>query len=439
MVSYNGQDLLLLKFERDSYIEEMIRITGVASWHNKLKSWFVIYNLENLKQIQNTMGKISHLDISEAEKSLITRNSGRTRLRYQPYRKRYGDLPGARKYFQAPDHSQAPDHFQAPDHSKSPVIHRETSKIRQADNSPATKPHSSSGPITHTVIDKDASLKHPRTEKEIAEFEEYMKQKRYSPSTIKSYLSSIRQFFQYYGGPQIKVTNGDISEYISHLIEKGYSSSFQNQIVSGIKLFFSRIHNQEIISGLIERPRREHRLPNVLSKAEIQRILAAPRNLKHRSMLSLIYACGLRRSELLNLKPGDIDSNRNLVIIRQAKGNKDRVVPLPGKILSSLREYYLAYRPSTWLFEGQSKNSQYSATSLAKVLKNAASKAGVNKEVSLHWLRHSYATHLLEQGTDLRIIQELLGHKSSKTTEIYTHVSTQSLQQIKSPIEDIDI
>ncbi|TVR68993.1 MAG: hypothetical protein EA408_13010 [Marinilabiliales bacterium] len=411
----------------------MIRLTGVASWHNNLKSWFVIYNLENLKQIQNTLGKIAHLDISEAEKSLITPNSGRTVLRYHPYRKRDGDLPGARKYSQSPDHSQTPDH------SKSPVFQRETSKIRQADNSPATKPYGSSGPITHTVIAKDDYLKHPGTEKEIAEFEEYMKQKRYSPSTIKSYLSSIRQFFQYYGGPQVKVTNGDISEYISHLIEKGYSSSFQNQIVSGIKLFFSRIHNQEIISGLIERPRREHRLPNVLSKAEIQRILAAPRNLKHRAMLSLIYACGLRRSELLNLKPGDIDSNRNLVIIRQAKGNKDRVIPLPGKILSSLREYYLAYRPSTWLFEGQSKNSQYSATSLAKVLKNAAAKAGINKEVSLHWLRHSYATHLLEQGTDLRIIQELLGHKSSKTTEIYTHVSTQSLQQIKSPIEDMDI
>jgi len=397
IASYNGQDLLLLKFERDSYIEEIIRTSRIASWHNKLKSWFVLYNFENLKQIQDALGKIAHLDISEAERNLLRRYPEKTTIRYQPYRK----------------------------------ISR--------DQTPGNKPPGFSVPVKHSGSSKDDNLKHPGIEKEIAEFEEYMKQKRYSPSTIKSYLSSIRQFFQYYGGPQIKVTNGDISDYISYLIEKGYSSSFQNQIVSGIKLFFSRIHNKEIISGLIERPRREHKLPNVLSKSEIRRILAAPGNLKHRSMLSLIYACGLRRSELLNLKPGDIDSSRNLVILRQAKGNKDRVVPLPGKILSNLREYYLAYRPKTWLFEGQSKNSQYSATSLAKVLKNAAAKAGINKEISLHWLRHSYATHLLEQGTDLRIIQELLGHKSSKTTEIYTHVSTQSIQQIKSPIEDIDI
>ncbi len=427
MIRYDGKDLLLLKFERDSYIEEIIRTTRTASWHKVFKSWSVVYNLENLKKIQNTLGEIAQLDISEAEKSLLRRYPGRTKLRYQLYRKRYGDLPGTSKYSKAPDHS------------KTKVTDRETFKIRQTDQSPVNKTPDFSGKIKHSEMRKDEYLKHPGIEKDIAEFEEYMKQKRYSLSTIKSYLSSVRQFFQYFGGPQIKVTNGDISEYISHLIEKGYSSSFQNQIVSGIKLFFSRIHNQEIISGLIERPRREHKLPNVLSKAEIKRILAAPRNLKHRSMLSLIYACGLRRSELLNLKPGDIDSNRNLVIIRQAKGNKDRVVPLPGKILSSLREYYLAYRPSIWLFEGHSKNSKYSATSLAKVLKNAVAKAGINKDISLHWFRHSYATHLLEQGTDLRIIQELLGHKSSRTTEIYTHVSTQSLQQIKSPIEDIDI
>jgi len=282
-------------------------------------------------------------------------------------------------------------------------------------------------------------MKPSAIEKEISEFESYMKQKRYSASTINSYLSSVRQFFNYFDRPSLEVQNSDISEFISHIIKKGYSGSFQNQIVSGIKLFYSRIHNQEIISGLIERPRREHKLPNVLSKAEIKKILAAPGNLKHRSMLSLIYACGLRRSELINLKPGDIDSNRGLLIIRQAKGNRDRIVPLPGKILLNLRDYYMAYRPVTWLFEGLSGNRQYSATSLAKVLKTAVIKAGINKPVSLHWLRHSYATHLLEQGTDLRIIQELLGHKSSKTTEIYTHVSTQSLQQIKSPIEDIDI
>ncbi|MBW6498439.1 MAG: tyrosine-type recombinase/integrase [Bacteroidales bacterium] len=163
----------------------------------------------------------------------------------------------------------------------------------------------------------------------------------------------------------------------------------------------------------------------------------APANIKHRAMLSLIYACGLRRSELLNLKPADVDSKRKLLIIRQAKGRKDRVAGLPESIIEMLREYYKEEKPKVWLFEGQEKGERYSATSLQKVLQNSVSKAGIKKPVSLHWLRHSFATHLLESGTDLRYIQELLGHKSSKTTEIYTHVSTKSLEKIKSPFDDL--
>ena len=156
-------------------------------------------------------------------------------------------------------------------------------------------------------------------------------------------------------------------------------------------------------------------------------------------MLSLIYSCGLRRSELLNLKITDIDSKRNLIIIRGAKGNKDRIAPLSEKIILLLREYYKLYKPVDWLFEGQNKGEEYSEKSLANVLKQALGRTKIKKPVSLHWLRHSYATHLLENGTDLRYIQEILGHKSSKTTEIYTHVSTKSLQKIKSPFDDLDL
>jgi integrase/recombinase XerD len=151
----------------------------------------------------------------------------------------------------------------------------------------------------------------------------------------------------------------------------------------------------------------------------------------------LIYACGLRRSEVLNLKPNDIDSKRGILIIRNGKGKKDRITPLPEKIIKQLREYYIAERPVTWLFEGQVKGERYSEKSLESVLKRSAGKAGIMKPVTLHWLRHSFATHLLEAGTDLRYIQELLGHSSSRTTEIYTHVSIQSIQKIKSPYEDL--
>jgi len=202
-------------------------------------------------------------------------------------------------------------------------------------------------------------------------------------------------------------------------------------------LFYKEVFHAKLDVEKLERPRRQYKLPNVLSKEEVKAILEAPTNKKHKIMLSLVYACGLRRGELLHIKPKDIDSKRKLLLIRNAKGRKDRIAPLSEKLIVLLREYYTMYKPKTWLFEGQEKGSKYSATSVQKILKLAISEAKIKKPVSLHWLRHSYATHLLEGGTDLRYIQEILGHKSSKTTEIYTHVSTKSIQQIKSPFDDL--
>jgi integrase/recombinase XerD len=220
-------------------------------------------------------------------------------------------------------------------------------------------------------------------------------------------------------------------------LKNNLSASYQNQIVNAIKLFFQTIRETKMMVDKIHRPKRAKLLPNVLSKEEIKLILNAHSNIKHKAMLSLIYACGLRRSELLQLKPADIDAMRGIVMIRQAKGKKDRIAPLSEKILILLREYYTISKPKIWLFEGQNAGERYSEQSLQSVLKQALHKVGNTKPVTLHWLRHSYATHLLESGTDLRYIQELLGHSSSKTTEIYTHVSTKSIQQIKSPFDDL--
>ena len=202
-------------------------------------------------------------------------------------------------------------------------------------------------------------------------------------------------------------------------------------------MFYRSQYKKKLDIDQIERPRREKKLPNVLSKQEVKRIIQAPVNLKHKLMLCLIYACGLRRSELLNLVPREIHSDRNLLIIRQSKGKKDRIVPISNNLIEQLREYYKIYRPNVYLFEGQTPGERYSDRSLQLVLKSAVNKAKINKPVTLHWLRHSYATHLLESGTDLRYIQELLGHSSSKTTEIYTHVSIRNIQQIRSPFDDL--
>lgn len=288
-------------------------------------------------------------------------------------------------------------------------------------------------PLAHTLLPNTEGLTSIET------FKRYLSSKRYSPNTINTYSEALKSFLTFCNTKAIKeITNDDVIAYNNdYILKHNLSSSYQNQIVNAIKLYFKIVKETAIEIDKVHRPKREKVLPNVLSKEEIKAILEVPKNLKHKAMLSMIYSCGLRRSELLNLIPNDIDSKRNVVIIRQSKGKKDRITPLSPKILELLRDYYKEYSPKIYLFEGQEKNTPYSARSLEEVLKKSITLAKINKPVTLHWLRHSYATHLLESGTDLRYIQELLGHNSSKTTEIYTHVSTKNIQQIKSPFDDL--
>lgn len=273
----------------------------------------------------------------------------------------------------------------------------------------------------------------------VNEFVQWMRSKRLSESTIKTYADALKSFLSFYNEKRIEdINNDDIIRFNNDFILKNkLSSSYQNQIVNAIKKYFSTIEQKQINVELIHRPKREHLLPNVLSKEEVKMILDAHSNIKHKAMLSLIYSCGLRCGELLALKPEHIDSKRGIVIIKQGKGKKDRIAPLSAKILEMLRDYFKAYKPFLFLFEGQMPGNSYDERSLQQVLKQALAKTSITKPVTLHWLRHSYATHLLEAGTDLRYIQELLGHKSSKTTEIYTHVSTHAIQKIKSPFDDL--
>ena len=270
-------------------------------------------------------------------------------------------------------------------------------------------------------------------------FRKWLMSKRYSSNTIKTYSDAISVFLNFYKNKEIQdITNQDIVDFNNHyILSKNLSSSYQNQMVNSIKLFYREIENRHLDLNLVHRPKREKPLPNVLSKEEVKDLLEVHNNLKHKVMLSLIYSCGLRCGELLSLEPHHIDSKRNIVVIKNAKGKKDRIVPLSLRILELLRDYFKMYKPEKFLFEGQIKGQPYDSRSLQLVLKQAVKKAGIAKPVTLHWLRHSYATHLLESGTDLRYIQELLGHSSSKTTEIYTHVSTKNLQQIRSPFDDL--
>ncbi|MBK9284234.1 MAG: site-specific integrase [Sphingobacteriaceae bacterium] len=291
--------------------------------------------------------------------------------------------------------------------------------------------------INSKIITQEPISSPPDYLDKINQFKSWMRARRYSESTVNTYCEALGIFFRYFKNKTVEeITNQDLINFNNaYILANQLSASFQNQIINAIKLFYNIIENKKLDPSIIYRPKREKKLPNVLSKEEVKLILKAHANVKHRVMLSLIYSCGLRCGELLNLKPADIDSKRNLLIVRQGKGKKDRITPLSTKTIEMLRGYYETYRPKVFLFEGMKVGEPYDSRSLQAVLKQALEKVGINKPVTLHWLRHSYATHLLENGTDLRYIQEVLGHSSSRTTEIYTHVSTRSIQNIVSPFD----
>jgi len=255
--------------------------------------------------------------------------------------------------------------------------------------------------------------------------------KRYSNNTVRAYVNCFEAFINHYGNfDPMDINENEIRSYLQKLIQEGKSSSYINQAINSIKFFYEMVHGMPNRFYTIVRPRKETKLPKVLSKNEIMAIIGNTNNIKHKCIIALLYSSGLRRNELLNLKVTDIDSKRMMVRIVRAKGNKDRLTVLSNALLKDLKLYYREYRPKEFLFEG-AKGGRYSATSVLNIIDSAAKKAGIQRKVSPHMLRHSFATHLLENGTDIRHIQLLLGHNSTKTTEIYTHVANRTFMNIK--------
>lgn len=274
----------------------------------------------------------------------------------------------------------------------------------------------------------------------IFDFCNYLRQIRYSDSTIKTYSEALSVFIRFHENKSLdQITKEDVEKFNSeYIINNRFSITYQNQIINALKIYLSSRKSICLNLETLERPREGFKLPVVFSLNEIERLLNALTNIKHKAMLTLIYSCGMRCGELIDLKIESIDSNRMTIHLHSAKGNKDRVVPLSPSALPLLRAYYLKYKPKTYLFNGES-SLQYSSTSLQNVFRKAKRIAGIQKKSSLHTLRHSYATHLLESGVNLRYIQELLGHSSPKTTQIYTHVSSEGCRKVVSPLEKINL
>ena len=263
---------------------------------------------------------------------------------------------------------------------------------------------------------------------------------RYSKNTLDTYKHMFEEFINYYRETEIDdITDTMIVEFLRYLVnERNISGSYQNQSINAIKFYFERVRGGERKIYTIDRPRKEILLPEVLSEEEVVKILNATENLKHKAIFMTIYSAGLRISELINLRIKDIDSGRMQIRIEQAKGKKDRYSLLSEKTLAILRKYVTEYKPKVWLFEGLD-GEKYSSSSIQANLKKSVDKVGIKKRITVHTLRHSFATHLLEAGTDIRYIQSLLGHSSGKTTEIYTHITTKGFEQIKSPLDNLKL
>ena len=274
---------------------------------------------------------------------------------------------------------------------------------------------------------------------EVIRLETQLRLQRYSQSTVKTYKHFFIQFLADYPNrdPRLLKKEDIVRFLLKQGEEKRWSDSTQNQAVNALKFYYEKILGQERTYYDL-RPRRSQSLPGVFSEQEVARLFSAVPNLKHKTILMLIYSGGLRIGESVRLRKEDINFDRKQIFIKGGKGKKDRYTVLSEKLITQLQQYLAAYRPDYWLFEGQT-GGQYSRSSIRKIFRRAVAKAGINPHSTVHTLRHSFATHLLERGMDLRYIQALLGHNSAETTAIYTHVRSQATQKFTSPLDHLNL
>ena len=368
----SGITLLKLRFEYNLDALRIVKKLFSRTWNKVEKCWYAPYTTANWHIINDQLRKVAWLDLSEV--------------------------------------SEEPDIVENPDNHVSK----------------RGKPYSK-----YSDLSDENKLQIKRT---VA----FMRGRRYSEKTVRNYCGILMDFLLLIDEKPInEIDNNDIEVFNQDFIlKRKYSISFQRQFIGAVKIFCKAIPEVGIVVPELVRPRKDFKLPLVLSKEEVLDVLRNTRNIKHRAALAMIYAAGLRISELLRLELRDIDVDRRQIRIISSKGRKDRYVVLANSFSLLLTNYLTAYRPSKYFVEG-SAGEQYSPESIRAVLRRSCQRAGINKHVTPHTLRHSYATHLLESGVDLRYIQELLGHAKPETTMIYTHVQRKDLLGIKSPLDTV--
>jgi len=451
-VQIEGQARIKAKvpFQAD-YLASMRQVKG-AFWNPELKAWLVPYRKESYRHLQQLFR--DRIEIVKNTATSADRPIGcKGQIDVQPEQENIAiDLHNARWLkLKATQKSRAlvkriggyvdkKNQFAFFHYCKSSLKEIERAFGQSCRFNFALSPHIPSLPPSEKQNQRTAKV-HVRLKQANAllQFEEKLMLMRYAINTRKVYKSFFIPFLIHFENVELtRLGKAEIEQYLSNKIRvQGMSATAQNQMVNAIKFYYEKVLEKDRAYYNIGRPRKSRKLPGVLSEKEVLRILKALENIKHRCILMLVYSAGLRLSEVVNLQLQDILRDRSQLRIRAAKGKKDRYTVLSTKALLLVEEYLKMYKPDLWLFEGQT-GGQYSKTSVQRVFKNALIISGVNSYATLHTLRHSFATHLLERGTSLRYIQELLGHSSSKTTEVYTHITTAGKGGVKSPLDSMD-
>jgi integrase/recombinase XerD len=447
-VSHDSGIRVALKFPFDGELIGIIKKLPGIRWSNRLNCWHLPDSPDVIDILLENLSPYAFVDYSDLRKQSLAQKVKETRDRQQ------NERAERLRSVQFPDVMPSRDdkpHQPTADYTGSTGTESHYNKANNnaiqaglnisgiPDARKVKRTKSGRFAATGTVGLTGKTVLSPVARADLAKFRNWLESRRFPDTTIRTYTSMMETFLKFVAPREAsQCTADDLVRMVNdYVLPRGLSYSYQNQLISAVKKFYKEVCSNTIDPGTFSRPRARHKLPNVLSKDEVKRVLAAPMNEKHRVILSLIYGCGLRRSEAIMLEPQDIDRDRMLLSVRQAKGFKDRIVPISPRLVELVDSYLKRYRPVLYLFEGQRQGDRYSAASVEKIFRVACTKAGIRKKITLHGLRHSYATHLLEAGTDLRYIQELLGHRSSKTTEIYTHVTEKSIQKIRSPFDDL--
>lgn len=378
---HKTKERLFADFPFDKELNLIIKSIPGSSWSNSKKQWHFNLNKQVVELLRQKLTSIASLDISLLEKQWKEKEQLATRTKLEAPRPSFHDS--------YPSQETDPSHFVA-----------------------------------------------------LQAYVEFLRLKNYSTHTIRNYKNWFMVFLNYF--PDRKpstITKYEIMDFlVTYRKSEKWSSTTQNQLINAIKFFYEKLLNKKREVYDLPRAKKEYKLPAVFSEDELKRIVLATENLKHRSILCLAYSAGLRISEIVNLKIEDVDSSRMVITLRGAKGKKDRQVMLSSTLLDLLRNYFRSekQKPKIWLFEGQ-YGGQYSTRSIEEVMKYAKKKAGVKKKGSIHAIRHSFATHLLEAGTDIFTIKELLGHNSIRTTGIYAHVSKKHISKVQSPLDKLGL